>query len=316
MFQDARTRIQQQEAAADQLLAQMNAPQEQPAPIAEDPEAQVAPVEPPAAATEQPQAPAPAPVQPATAPAVDWEHKYKTLQGIHNSHTAELKERLRRREAELQAALAAKPEPTKPEVPELDTKKDAEVFGEDLVQMVVRIVDSKFGHLVNSFNDRLKVIEDRYQATTETVAKTAQDLFLDRVRSRVSDLDEVNVDPLFLEWLAEADPIYGHTRQAVLDHAANSLDADRVIAIFTAFKATKAPAPAPVAPPAQQQLERQVAPRTTAAAAVPDTPRFFTEQEVAQFYADVRRGLYRGQEAKAAQIEAEFDKALSEGRIR
>ena len=59
MFQDARTRIQQQEAAADQYLAQMNAPQEQ-QPAAEIVEAPVEAETP--AAVEQPAAPAPAAV--------------------------------------------------------------------------------------------------------------------------------------------------------------------------------------------------------------------------------------------------------------
>jgi len=311
MFQDARTRIQQQEAAADQYLAQMNAPQEQ-QPAAEIVEAPVEAETP--AAVEQPAAPAPAPVQPAPAPAVDWEHKYKTLQGIHNSHTADLKDRLRRLEAELQAR--AQPEPKKPEVPEIDTKKDAEVFGEDLVQMVVRIVDSKFGRLVNDFDERLKVIEARHAATTETVQKTAKEVFLDRVKQAVPDLDAVNTNPAFLEWLADTDLVSGYVRQDILDHAAGSLDVGRVVGIFNAFKATQAPAQATVAPPAKQQLERQVAPRSTAPAATPDTPRIYTVADVEQFYADVRRGLYRGKDAQAAAIEAELNQALSEGRVR
>lgn len=310
-YQDVRARIQQQEAAADQLLAQLNAPQEQPQPPADPTPAPVATVDP----TPEPvQDPAPAPVQPAPAPAVDWEHKYKTLQGIHNSHTADMKDRIRRLEAALQAR--EQPETKKPEAPEVDTKKDAEVFGEDLVQMVVRIVDSKFGRLVSEFDDRLKVIEDRYKATTETVHKTAKDLFLDRLTARIPDLEAINTSPAFLEWLAELDPVSGYVRQDILDHAAGSLDLERVVGIFTAFKKTQAPAPAPATTSAKQQLERQVAPRTSAPATVPDTPRIYDQSEVVAFYDDLRRGNYRGREALAKQIEAELNKALEEGRVR
>lgn len=302
-------RLQQQEAEADRILASLNAPAAEPQ-VAETQAADPTPVEAPAP---EAVAPAPAPVQPVPAPAQDWEHKYRTLQGIHNSHMAELKRRLQSAEQMLQERAA---EPPKPTAPEIDTKKDAEVFGEDLVQMVVRIVDTKFGHVVNTFDERLKAIEARFSAATQTVAKTGQDLFLSRLEAAVPDYAAINVDERFLEWLTEIDPIYGVERQAALDDAVSKLDAGRASAIFKAFKASVAVVQAPAQTPAQQQLERQVAPRQSAAApAHADTPKLIPQSDVTAFYNAVRRGEYRGKEALAAQIEAELNKALAEGRV-
>lgn len=268
-------------------------------------------------------APAPAPVAAPTTPQTPeatWEHKYKTLQGMHNRNMEAFRQRAEALEAQvasLSQQLEAARKPSTPPAPPEDTTKDAEVFGTDLVDMVKRVVNSAFGGLAQQFNERLSAVESHLQGTTQVVARTAEDQFLARLSAQVPDYEQVNQDADFLAWLAEVDPIYGLPRQAALTAAADARDANRVAGIFLAFKATQTPPPAPTpVPTPAASLERQVAPRAGASApAAPSTKPVYTSAQVDAFYRDVRRGVYRGREADAQRIEDQFNEALAEGRI-
>ena len=307
--------VQAQLDHAESILTQINAP----AAAAEPP------VPPPAEAVTGSETPAPAETaapasQPAApkAPAPDsWEHKYKTLQGIHNSHVRDLKSRseaLEQQVADLTAELNAKPA-EKPEV-SLDPK-DAEVFGADMVDMVQRVAEAMFGQAAKSFDARIAAIEQRLEGTSREVSRTAEEVFYDRLGTAVPDYETLNEDPGFLAWLGEVDPVYGAPRQAALTAAAGAMDVARVARIFLTYKNLQNPASASQTPSASQQLERQVAPPTVNA----PQPRqqggkpLITEAEVQSFYNDMRQGKYRGREDEAVRAEAIINAAMAEGRI-
>lgn len=293
-------------------------------PVAAQPAAE--PVVPVAAEVQQVEQPAAAPVAPEPTtqvkppPKEDFEHKYKTLQGIHNSHVKALKDRadaaeLRAQQLEerLNEVIRRLDKPEAAEKPPLDPK-DAEVFGADLVEMVRRTAEQMFGQAARRIDDRLKALEQHLQGTNQMVGRTAEQVFLDQLRQAVPDYEAVNANEGFLAWLAEEDPVYGVPRQNALTAAANALDAQRVAKVFLAWKATQQAPEAPPKPSAQ--LEKQVAPRSAASAPVAQAQRqVFTVAEVEAFYRDVAQGKYRGREAEAAQVEAMFNAALSEGRL-
>lgn len=313
--------VQKQVSQVEAALAAMSAP----APVAPAPVAEPAP----AAEPEQPAAaPAPAvepvPAAPSKNDELTWEQRYRTLQGLHNQNIADFKARLTTSERERQELLtrveklerqAPEPKPASSVTPQ-----DAETFGADMVDMVRRIAESTVGALVAKFEPRLAAMEQHLTGTTKAVAQTAEDVFLSRLAAKVPDYATVNASPGFLDWLAEVDVVYGAPRQVALDSAAQALDAERVAAIFDAFKATQAappsPAPAPTPKPANE-LERQVAPHAgVSAAVVPQgQPQIITQAEVSQFYREVTQGRYRGREQDAARIEVQINKALAEGRI-
>ena len=302
-------RIQAQLDAADTLLAQAQGQGETATPtpasdvIAVTPE--VAPAPQPAPAEPQPQSQA---LQPDP-----WEHKYRTLQGIHNRHTADLKARLQEQEQladQLKSQLEAKTQAPEATV----DPKDAEVFGADLVDMVRRVTLSAYAGVASQFDQRLNAIEQHLRGTANAVAKTTDEIFVERLTARVPDYEAVNTSEGFLDWLSEIDPIYGAPRQDALTVAGNARDVDRVAFIFNAYKATLQ-APAPVAP-AANKLDKQVAPRTGAHTTAPVATRnTFTVAEVQAFYRDMQRGAYRGRDAEAAAMEQKFNAALAEGRI-
>lgn len=311
-------RVQKQLDQADALLKQINAPEPAPAPSAA-PDSTPAPV----AADAAP--PAPAPVEPAPAPAPtppvpsaleqefnELQQRYRSLQGIHRSKDEQIAH-LQAEMLQLQERMKA-PE-TRPE-PAIDPN-DAETFGADLVNMVKRVAETMFGAAAKAFDDRIRAVESRLEGTHNVVARTAEEVFYDRLGAQVPDYKAVNVDQGFLSWLAQTDPVYGVPRQEALNNAAAALDVDRVANVFKAYKATLAPAPAP-APRAQASLEKQIAPSGAASAPPPAAAGgkpLHTVAEVQAFYRAVQSGQFRGRDEEAARMEAMFNAALAEGRI-
>lgn len=326
-------RVQAALEEAEAQLAQLNQPAPDPgadadtaAPVVTDDAPAAAPAaqsEPPA--PEPQQAPAPAPVatpaQPPATPEATWEQRYRTLQGMERANAERFRQRenqLAQQVNDLTQQLEALRKPTQPPAPASDvTAKDAEVFGSDLVDMVQRVVNSTFGHMAQQFDARLTAMEQHLQGTHNAVAQTADQVFADRLAALVPDYEAINVNQGFLDWLADVDPVYGVPRQAALTSAAEARDVNRVAAVFNAFKATLTPPVPTPAPTPASTLDRQVAPRTSAAApTTPSAKPVFSAAEVNAFYQDVRRGVYRGREDEALQREAAFNEALAEGRIR
>lgn len=306
------TQIQKQLDAAESLY-KGPAANEVPAPeVVQGEAAEVVvsePAQPPAPATQN----EPATQQSATPPSDPWEHKYKTLQGIHNHHVGDLKARLAQAEQEREALKTQlEKQQDKPEVSA--DPKDVETFGADLVDMVKRVAEQMFGAAAKAFDARISQLETHIQGAQSAVQKTAADMFLERLKAMVPDYADINADEKFLEWLAEVDPIYGLPRQAALDSAAQAQDVGRVAKVFLAFKGDTPPPSA--APAATSALEKKVAPKTAASAPVkPATQPEFSVEDVQKFYNDVARGLYRGRDEEAARLEAMFNEALAAGRI-
>jgi len=304
-------KVQQQLDQAEAVLQHINAP----APANEDvePSADAAQAEP--VTQPEPQPKPPETQQRTPDPQLEEVvQKYRTLQGIHRSKEEQIRQ-LEAEKAQLARQLEAAQKPQEKPADPLDPK-DTEVFGEDLVDMVRRVTETLLGSVARRFDERLAALEQRLQGTSETVAKTAEEIFYDRLRELVPDYAELNVDEGFLSWLGEEDPVYGVPRQAALTNAANALDVKRVANVFKAYKATIAPAPAP-APRAQTSpLDKQIAPSSGAAAPTKASGKqVYTVAQVQRFYRDLQSGAYQGREAEAAQLEALFNDALAEGRI-
>lgn len=314
--------VQRQVEAAEALLSQQQQQAEVAVEEAQPPlETAVEPaqqVEPPAEA----QAQEPPPSQPQH----DWEHKFKTLQGIFNSEMPKLQQQNKELNARLQEALermeklATKQERQEQSVqqkPQVDPK-DVDNFGQDLVEMVQRVAQASFAGVaakvdgyVSGFDSRLKMLEEALQGTTKAVAQTAEQAFFDRLSKMVPDWEAINQDQAFLTWLGSVDPVYGAPRQAALDQAQRAGNVERVAAVFQTFKSTQPQAPK------KDVLEKQVSPKAAASAPVaPQGKPVLTQKQVTDFYNDLGKGKYRGRESEAQRLEAIINEAMAEGRIR
>jgi hypothetical protein len=316
--------IQAQVEQADALLAAMNAPQDgqtqvtEGGPAAEPQTAQASNAVPQA----EPQAQAPAP-QPSEE---TWERKFKSLQGIFNKEVPSLQGQVKELTARLNQAVEQMESRKTPEPeqvahkPEADPK-DVENFGSDLVEMVQRTAERLFGGVANKVDaellklaSRIIEVEKRLEGTAQSVALTAEEKFFDAVAKQVPEWEEINQDPLFVEWLAEIDPIYGQPRQAALNHARQSLDAQRVVNVFKAFAG---PAKPPV-PNTPNPVDKQVAPKSGGSSNAPKASnvQVVSQKSITDFYNDVARGRYRGRESDQAATEAAINTAIAEGRVR
>lgn len=300
--------IQREAEQLAQLEQALYAPQPSPEPAP----AEVAPA-PPEAVVE---VPAPAPAEPPAPPAVDWEQKYRTLQGVFNSQVPTLQQQVKEMQAEMARMKEAKA-PEQPPKPDADPK-DSEVFGADVVDMVVRTTKGLMMPLVTDLQSRLTKLEQLASQLTQTSGATAEEVFFDRLEAKVADWEAINQDQRFIAWLDQVDPVYQQPRRVALQYARERLDANAVASIFTVFKQNLQPVTPPPATP-KPSLEQQVVPGTGAASPAPHVPPAkptITQREIQQFYNELAQGKWRGREQAAMAREAEINLAVREDRVR
>lgn len=278
------------------------------------------------AETPQPAPAEPAPVeQPAPQPEEEtFRQRYNVLQHKYNAEVPRLHAQLREAVANitqltaevqrLQQATALQPT----SVPQ--DEEDTERFGEDLMAAIDRRATALAQQMLQSrdgeITQYIRSLEAKLENVGERVVQTDQERFYAALAQRVPQWESINGNQAWLAWLSEVDPVYGQPRQAALDAAANALDANRVAAIFNAFnELTGKPVDAKAKETARKQLERQIAPQPASASASSQAAgEHWTQADYERAY-DPRIHRQVGPE-KAAQMMAEADKALAEGRVR
>jgi hypothetical protein len=260
-----------------------------------------------------------------------WEQRFKTVQGKYDAEVPryaaelrDLKSRLAIALSEIDRLKVAKAEPPKAAPQKLVTEKDVEAFGSDLIDVIDRkarevaetMVSTRVGQL-EAENAQLK---EQLGGVTERQVSQDRRAYFSELGHLVPDYEALNVDPGFMGWLAEVDPLSGFAKQEYLTKAWNEYDAKRTAALFNAYKQLTAPPPPPTQPSqAKQQLQRQVAPGTSkVSSSAPQSAagKVWATSEIDGFYRDVRRGMYYGKDDERARIEAEIDQAVIDGRIR
>jgi hypothetical protein len=320
--------VQAQADAADAYMAQL-AQTGNPAvdPETGEPIQQGTPApQPPLTPAPQP-APTPVPQEP-TEP--KWEQKYHTLKGMFDAEVPRLNDAVRQLMASNQQLMAevgtlkqAAPAPAPAAPTPIVTDQDKESFGADLVGLIERAtsqavaqVKAELGGEIQRLKQENGQLKSQVGTVSQQAAANTHETFVDRLGRSVQNMAAINVDPGFLAWLQEIDPIYGLPRQAALDNAVKNLDAERAAKIFNAYVGTLTPPTPPVnnTPPAND-LNRQVTPPRSRNTPTPpqEQKRMWSQASITQFFQDVRRGAYTAEEA--AQLEADIYVAANEGRV-
>ena len=203
------------------------------------------------------------------------------------------------------------------------TDKDVEAFGSDLIDVIARkareVAQAEFAPKIAQLEAENAQLSGELNGVSERQTDSARTMYFADLRREVPDWEALNVDQRFMDWLAEVDPLSGNPRQEYLNRAFASLDVGRTAVLFNTFKELTAPPPVPAKPQPSKQLQRQVAPGTSRASTVASSnpaERIWSLSEIDQFYIEIRRGDYKGNEAERARIEAEIDHAVAEGRVR
>lgn len=318
------SQVQQQSDEADRLEAEYLAATGQP-PVAEQEQPNTEPQEaaPQSEIRQEPQ----------DVPAADdsnsesWQKRYLTLQGMFNAEVPRLNGRIKDLEGQLQSAIEqfreARTQPEKPkEVEPLITDKDEQAFGSDLLdvvkrqaQEVIRAERGQFQQVIEDLRAENAKLNQQLGNVSERQGANDRRAYLATLEQSVPGFEQINVDPRFIEWLAERDPMTGLSRKAYLEDAFGAFDTERTAAIFNSWPGAKAfqGRPSPKA-----DLAKQVAPTATRAATTPSAPndRVWSMTEIDTFYRDVSRGVYRGRDADAQRIETEIDLAVTQGRVK
>ena len=305
--------IQRQIDAAEALQKQMMAPVEQPADTSTEPTPAPEPqtVEPEQVVTTQPAAP--------VAPEVDWKHRYETLQGKYNAEVPRLNEqnrvlgeRLNQLAAELQQLKARPVEPPKAPEPVVSDKEKQE-YGEDLIEVMQRVAAHSARQVAAEAAKVVEPVKRELEQVQAHQRMTAEELFFARLKEQVPDYQQVDARDDWKLWLLQrAAPGVAFTRQDALQAAYTNGDVGAMAELFNAFKSTLTPAPAVPSP--QAELARQVAPARSKAASAPVGEKVWTMAEYESAF-DVRKNRDKSAD-EVAQLQAEADRALAEGRIR
>lgn len=327
--------VRDQSAAIKSLYDELNTDPSTAAAAAEKPVVEV--VENNADRGTDPANPAAVEVQPAAG--TEFEQKYKTLQGMYNAEVPRLHEdlksnqqRVRDLEALVASFTAVNPTSAAPAAPVQVTEADRVEYG-DSIEMMRKVTQEQ----LHPFHTRLTAMETalnnlatnmntsvipQVRQVAQQQALSAEDRFWNDLSRDVPNWMQINNDPAFKAWLLEVDPLTGTARQSFLKQAQDRLDISRVVAFFRTFAGAGTAAAATGETQLQparsaSELERQIAPSKARGGKPPanNEAKTYTHPEIAQFYADVLKGVYRGREAERNKTEADIIAATREGRI-
>jgi hypothetical protein len=319
--------------AADELHAQLfkkevTTPPAEPAPA---PAADATPA--PAPTPEPTPAPTPAEVTPAGNPEViDWEHRFNSMKGRYERERADrlaLSEQL----IQTQQLLATRPAASAPaETPaelrpeSLLRPEEISEYGEEFLGVVGKKAKAELLPEFNALKQELTSLKKQLEGQTvssKTRARHDMHMMLD---DKLPQWKDINVAPEFHSWLALPDEFSGVIRHELLKTAYEQNNAPRVLAFFRSFLSQEAALdPAIKAQPDTDATSGKIpladlaAPgraKTAAAGMTPVEKPFFTQAQIAKFYADSAAGRYRGREEEKKRVEEQIFAAQREGRIR
>jgi hypothetical protein len=305
--------VRRQAEASEKLVAEIAAGKTaQPAPAVNESPAP-APVAQPAAPVE----PAPeAELAAAKKDADAWRQRYTVLKGKYDVEVPRLTEQLREANekiADLNQKLSQAPKPV--QISAEDREKLVDKFGEDMVNMVTKMVQNGLEQGIAPLQEKLATVETNVETTAKATQKTATQRYWDEVDNLLAaeglKFDVVNDDPGFIAWLGEQDGLSGKTRLDSLERAQGSRNAKLTAQFFITYAKG-------LSKDGASSLEAQIQPDPSNAAPDPLNPnkgKIWMRAEIDQFYRDKRGGKYRGKQAEADRIEADILAATREKRI-
>jgi hypothetical protein len=255
-----------------------------------------------------------------------WKQRFQTLDGMYRADVGNLRQQLGSLQGQMETLARQKAaEPPKPAQP-LVTPDEVEKFGDDMVSMVRRAAQEVLRDHVKPMLDRLAALEqiaqkvtpqlERVQQVEQQVQRTQADSFYAQITAAVPAWQQINVEPAFVQWLAQHDPIAGKSRQDCLNEAAAVFDAERAVAFFKLFVEQSGWKPAAAAAAsARSELERQVAPNRSSAS-TPQAPAAKTYTAADYAYWTDHRRVHDTEGPKLAQMLAEMEAAVADGRVK
>ena len=262
---------------------------------------------------------------------VNYEHKYKTLQGMFYAEVPQLRNTIQEQNQKINqfekllSTMNQQPQaPQQPvEVQKLITDKDVEEYGES-IDIMRKVSKDEMANMVSEINSLRAQITQMNQNTVpqvqqlaNQVGNTQEQMFWSEINTLVPNWQQINEQEDFQTWLLDIDPLSGMSRQAYLEDAQRKYDAKRVASFFTTWSGLNGSESAQqVKSSNQNELQQQVSPKKgKSQGSVPPQKQTYSTADIAKFYDDVRKGKYKGRNDDRATIERDIFAAQQEGRI-
>lgn len=275
--------------------------------------------------TAEPAIPEPAP-EPPPKKEVDWEHKYKVLQGKYNKEVAEqrkLVDMVTNMDGQIKSlsesllVLTSKDTDAK----KAERIESIEQFKQEYPSIYAGVVAQVEESLSASITPQIEEVKGKIEAREKADAASAQEVFFSVLAGIVPDWDTVNNDPEFHDWLQGREKYARENRYAQLERSYRAGDAKAVAEFMTDFKAFQSSERSRKASEqavAQKKTEGKVAPETVKPSPpkldrTDPTPGVITTAFITDFYNRAARGKIT--DSEYAKIDAEIQKAAREGRV-
>jgi len=258
-----------------------------------------------------------------------WEHKYKSLKPRFDKQDGVISQ-LNGRISQLERMLAssAQPSPAERRNPDLNfkplDKDEREAYGEDFLDVAARAAAEKLSPELASLRQEVDQIRDQN-------SRDAQKNLYAFLTDNLPSWRQINRNPKFIAWCNLPDAYSGAIRMSMLKDAFERADAQRVLRFFNGFLSDEAATdPAfgsqpetPRTPPnggtnGKVPLEQFAAPGRAKAPAgelPPEEKETISQAQIAQFYLNVQKGVYRGNPAEKDRLERMIFAAQADGRI-
>lgn len=254
----------------------------------------------------------------------DYKHKYEVLKGKYDAEVPRLNQRLnetlklvdelRQELLTLRQAKAQEEQrpPSKQSILEA-LKQDPNIqFISHEYPDVWKGVESAISKVTEYTIGEIAKLQEKLSNTESRAIKTERDRFYDTLDLLCKDWESINVSPEFEAWLEVKDRYTGKTRRQLLLDAYNNFDAHTAANFFNDFLSE------------QKRIKEKPKETLNVAPKAKPSPtpepkagvEYIDALEIEKFYRDLNNGLYRGREEEARKLEAKYEKAMVEGRIR
>lgn len=248
-----------------------------------------------------------------------WKSRYSTTKAKQDSNIYNLRQEnlsLKEEVVNLSKALNQ----ARQSMPKSASKLD-EAFGSEEVDVLGEKTADTLKTIIRDTNKRVDDQEARIEAEKlkRKEDKLSEDRkseyagFKARLAGLVKNLDKLNADQKFIDWLQLPDELTGDLRHDILRKAEAGRDVGRCAELFNQYNAVAAKEEP------TDSINKRIAPTQQAGSdTVQDIqPRDeLTIAEVDKFYLDVRKGLYKGRYTEEKAMVEKIDHAQSYGLIK
>jgi hypothetical protein len=261
-----------------------------------------------------------------------WERRYNSMKGRFERSQSQIKDMSEQIQNMQQVISTMQVQTPSQPLPELKAEKlltadEERDYGEDFLKVVGKKAKEELVPELAAQARKIAELEKRLQGVNNVVAQDSHGKLMATLDEKLPSWRDLNTNDDFLDWLKLPDPFSGAIRHDMLKAAYAAGNPSRVLAFFNGFlaeEAAVAPAPGdsddvPTEKVAKVPLAKLAAPgraKTAAGNSAPAEKPYFTRAQIAQFYANVANGSFRGKDAEKNRQEAEIFSAQREGRIR